>query len=80
MSSSKGEMYTLARKAEQSITGERWCGQCQQRKKIEGGTWKFSHGGQRRRWMCLSCTNRQIERREEKRALAADTASLSTAG
>lgn len=68
--SGKGEMYELARKAEHSITGRRWCGQCQQNRPIPGGVWKSLSGGKRRRWMCLSCAQRQIERRAQAAAEA----------
>jgi hypothetical protein len=74
------EMYRKATQAAATITGSRWCGQCQMNRTVEGGVWKSLNGGQRRRWMCSSCIQRQVERREEKRALAAGMASHSTAG
>lgn len=72
--------YKKATQAAATITGSRWCGQCQMNRTVEGGVWKSLNGGQRRRWMCSSCTQRQVERREEKRALAAGTANPSMVG
>jgi len=60
------DLYEQALQAERRLTGERWCGQCQQRKQIEGGKYKINSNGHRQRWLCQDCVRRQIERRAER--------------
>lgn len=43
------DVYALARQAEHSITGKRWCSQCQMSKETGGGNYKEFNGGKSRR-------------------------------
>ncbi len=56
------DVYTKAVQAESSITGKRWCSNCQYSVHIEGGYWKTSAKGRVRRWMCKDCYRRKMER------------------
>lgn len=56
------DIYLKARQAEHTITGKRWCSQCQMSKTTEGGNYKESDGGKRRRWECMSCKDNRAKR------------------
>lgn len=56
------DIYLQARQAEHTITGKRWCSQCQTSKETVGGNYKESDGGRRRRWECMSCSVNRAKR------------------
>jgi hypothetical protein len=56
------DVYTKAVKAESTITGKRWCSNCQYSKDYKEGDWKISANGRVRRWMCKDCVARKIAR------------------
>ena len=56
------DIYLKARQAEHSITGKRWCSQCQMSREAIGGNWKESDGGKRRRWECATCQQNRAKR------------------
>jgi hypothetical protein len=59
------DLYTKAIKAEENVTGKRWCSQCQFGKLAKGGQWILSLNGQQRRWMCKDCYERKLEREKK---------------
>lgn len=57
------DLYAKARAAEHSITGKRWCSQCQMGKQVDGrGNWKTGKGNKTRRWECGDCADRRAKR------------------
>lgn len=56
------DIYKQAREAEHTITGKRWCSQCQRSRETGGGNWKEFDGGKRRRWECMSCKENRAKR------------------
>ena len=56
------QIYKKMRIAEHSITGKRWCSQCQMSKVAIGGEWKEFSKGNRRRWECANCTANREKR------------------
>ena len=67
--SSDREVSRQITAAMHSLTGKRWCSHCQTSKKVEGGIWKSVANGTRRRWKCVECYQRALDRR----ATTADT-------
>ena len=58
----KNGLYQKAILADENTTGQRYCNQCQMHKKSKGGMWILSASGKQRRWMCLDCYTRKLER------------------
>lgn len=56
------DVYAKAREAELSMTGKRWCSQCQMTKVVEGGSWKINKNKRNRRWECGDCSERRKKR------------------
>lgn len=65
MGTHDNDIYVKAIQAEMSITGRRWCSNCQLGQKAEDGEWIVSANGRQRRWICQACLIRKKNR--EKR-------------
>lgn len=61
------DLYAKAREAEHSMTGKRFCSQCQMMKAVDGkGNWKQTNGGKNKRWECGDCDERRKKRELSK--------------
>jgi len=43
----------------ESITGKRWCSNCQHSQVAKGGVWKVTNNNQRQRWICQLCVTKK---------------------
>lgn len=57
--------YKQAVRADEALTGQRWCTNCQSRQRVEGGAWFKRNSGMNQRWRCAGC----IERARQRKAL-----------
>ncbi len=60
--SHENDLYTKAVKADSSITGKRFCTNCQMGKDYRNGAWLISANKRQRRWMCKECYERKQQR------------------
>ena len=59
------DLYTKAVKADENVTGKRFCSQCSFHKLSKDGQWILSANGRHRRWMCPDCYQRKLEREKK---------------
>jgi len=60
--SHENDIYTKAVKADSSITGKRFCSNCQMGKDYRNGAWIISANKRQKRWMCQDCYKKKQER------------------
>lgn len=53
--------YDKARRAEENVTKQKFCTNCQKRRSIDGGV--VFRSGRIARWKCKTCAAREMERR-----------------
>ena len=63
--SHENDVYTKAVQADSSITGKRWCSNCQYGKDYRNGAWIISANKRQKRWMCKDCWERKQEREKK---------------
>ena len=63
--SHENDLYTKAVKADSSITGKRFCSNCQMGKDYRNGVFIVSKNKRQKRWMCADCYNKKLEREKK---------------
>lgn len=63
--SHENDTYTKAVIADSSITGKRFCSNCQMGKDYRNGAWIISANKRQKRWMCKQCYEKKLEREKK---------------